>query len=1232
MADTAMATQPTVEGTAEATQPTVEGTAEAQPEQKKRGKPKDPNAPPKPKAPFQQFGGPARERLKAERPELLVDLSAMGKALAEEWAKVSDDEKAKMQAVYEKEMEIWRPKWAAYKETDGYKKFFEIKQDWIDARALKKLQKKMTTDAPKRPKSSYMLFAAEVRDECNEEAKAKGLGMGDAARMIAERWQALSEDKKAAFEETSRRQKAVFEVEFGKYRKGESFRDYMDAKSKMEAKQKLKKNLRTSHDSAPKKPPSGYSLFKAEVMPSIVAENEERSKNGEVKWGLKEIAGELKKKWEACPADKKEALAKEAEKHKSDYMAKVKEFKGSDKYLKFVEQRNLIKSRENRMLNLRDMPKRPKSVFALFAADHKDEVPPGKGEGKGMSALKVKFSEASTEEKAKYTKIEQELKEQWMKEVEEFKASDRFKNFHEVKKKVLKEFLTDAEKVTTVRFLDEAPPAPPKSAFALFLNEKRKRENGDADLRDAKAKKEEVQAARKEWLKMDRVAQKEYDVQKGELFKKFEEDCKAYMQTEKWQAYVKEARRLKVPVKSLLFHKKKVKKLLKGEKMKPSMIALPEKPATFPSKARSANRLFMAEKRAEKVPIDELPKMWAEMSAEDRAPYNEAALEESKREEEETRAFRTSEEGMKYLRLKKSVLRRRKILAAKNKYLDDMPQKPKSAVIMWMQKQLPIVKKESPGLKGFEIKAKLTAMWAALEGDEKKEAMEEGNEAMKAYQTKLNEFKAGDNWKSFVLATRIKKKMIKKIKKGAIPAGPKKPESFPKKPLGAYQMYCKEQAGSGKNIKELYEMFGKLEADEKRRLMEDEKERTAKYQEEMKAFMTSEAGRKYNKAVESFKKKQRLAIAKKKFMKDEPKRPLGAYMMWSSHRRATLSQDFPDCKGLPAQQKKLTELWRTMEEDEKSEWHAKETAARKEYDEAMQQFQNSDNYKKFKATERKILGVPKAKGAGKGAKKAPSFAPKAPENMPKKPPSGFFIFLSEQRKEGKSASPKESTQAWTNLGADGQKVWQDKARELDAQYQKELAAFNASADGKKYNREKIAADKKKRIAMIKQKYEAKLPKEPKRPPSAYFIFTGEKNSEVQGDMREKAQKVSEMWKNLGEEERAVYEKRAGELKAKYEEEMTAYKKNKDVKAMTDALDRISGKKARLIAQKKRQMQVKKQQAEKAKAAKVAKPAKGKGRGAAKAAAKAAAAPDSDSDSDVMGSDSGNSSSDDSDSD
>jgi hypothetical protein len=169
------------------------------PPKPKRGKPNDEHAPLRPKSAFQKWAATARVRLKEGRPELLTDIRGMAKALAEEWGKFPEEEKARMTGIYEEEMEIWKPKWAAYKETPHYKEFFEVKQDWIDKRARKKLRKKMNANAPKRVKSGYMLFASEHRERIMKNLKGERPDIGDCMKRISLEWQELLETAKAKY-------------------------------------------------------------------------------------------------------------------------------------------------------------------------------------------------------------------------------------------------------------------------------------------------------------------------------------------------------------------------------------------------------------------------------------------------------------------------------------------------------------------------------------------------------------------------------------------------------------------------------------------------------------------------------------------------------------------------------------------------------------------------------------------------------------------------------------------------------------------------------------------------------------------------------------------------------------------------------------------------------------------------------------------------------------------------
>eukprot|EP00438_Fugacium_kawagutii_P032246 Skav200872 [mRNA] locus=scaffold3562:118485:120483:- [translate_table: standard] len=71
-----------------------------------------------------------------QKPELLTDLKKMFEALNEVWEKVTQEEKDQLQKEsppqwYEAEMEIWKPKWEAYKKTDSYREFCLAKQECV---------------------------------------------------------------------------------------------------------------------------------------------------------------------------------------------------------------------------------------------------------------------------------------------------------------------------------------------------------------------------------------------------------------------------------------------------------------------------------------------------------------------------------------------------------------------------------------------------------------------------------------------------------------------------------------------------------------------------------------------------------------------------------------------------------------------------------------------------------------------------------------------------------------------------------------------------------------------------------------------------------------------------------------------------------------------------------------------------------------------------------------------
>merc|ERR1719253_726621 len=125
-----------------------------------------------------------------------------------------------------------------------------------------------------------------------------------------------------------------------------------------------------------------------------------------------------------------------------------------------------------------------------------------------------------------------------------------------------------------------------------------------------------------------------------------------------WQEYQKEAKRLRIPLKSLLFHKKQILKKTKDGKPSPASIALPDKPEFWPTKAQSPIQIFTAEKKKTVDSVAAIHEMWKNSSPEDKAQYNAKALEQDNAYKEGMKELRNSDDGKKYFRALDVALRR----------------------------------------------------------------------------------------------------------------------------------------------------------------------------------------------------------------------------------------------------------------------------------------------------------------------------------------------------------------------------------------------------------------------------------------------------------------------------------------------------------------------------------------------------------------------------------------------
>jgi len=996
--------------------------------------------------------------------------------------------------------------------------------------------------------------------------------------------------------------KEVFDVEFSKYRLTEKYKEFMDEKAKLESRQQQKKLIRTKLSDAPKKPPSAFALYRSEVMPSITAETKGLSTG--------ELAKKVSVMWAGVPEEKRQPYQKWADEAKAIYDKRMLEFRRNKMYATYLKERTKVKLRENKLLNLRDAPKKPKSVFALYAETHKSEVQPGKGAGRGSSALKDKFAQAAQEEKEALEARSKELKSKYYEEVKSFKESDRYKTYEKTEKAVKRELEAAAVKLMTIKFLNAAPTQPPKSPFAVFVHEKRKATGAPEGGKKSKvAKQEEVLGFTKEWERLDKPSKAAYESTYRDRLTEWEGKVKTFMAQDIWKEYLAEAKEFKVPVKNLLAQKAKALKQLSGG------AGMPSRPEAMPTRPPDAYKVFCGERGGEvNGDSERLLKMWEDMSVEAKAKYFTEAGKLLDSYEKDMAEFKKTDDGRNYFKEVGRTLRLRKIKNAKKAYLKDMPKAPPSALKVFMSKAVAELRKARPDLKGFEAKKQAEERWKAMDADERQALEDDARARLLEYQEKLGEFKRTPEFTKFTRARLVS-------------TPPPKPSGMPVKPLNAFRAYCKEMKGLGRSKEELLKDFNELPEEDLATRKRKAKELEDDYLREVADFRKTAEWKAYKKQQFLHQKRANITLAKSKYCTGAPKKPPPAYQLFSSEKRGEIMKSHPDLKGAPAT--KTAEIWKGMSPEEKGPWLEKEKLGREEYLKAKEAYESTDEYKSYmKVVSRydrrpKAKAAPKGKGRGRGAKVKPALKPPPePEGMPQPPPaSPVALFMRENK--GKGYNLKSGNEAWVQLGAEGQKQYVDQLRELQSEYQVKFKEFQKSPEGKKHLRLKSAFEKRSKEQRARDKFLGgeSAPKEPKRPQGAYFLFVGDRRESVAKElgsskMGDVAKKLTELWGGLTPEDKQVYEDRAASLKQQYDKEMEEFRSSDGYKQFSRAVQAIKKK-------------------PKAKAKAAPKPSGrggGAGRGRGRGAGRGAPAAASDSDSDAMGSDSSSSSSGDEDSD
>eukprot|EP00929_Paragymnodinium_shiwhaense_P075918 TRINITY_DN388_c0_g2_i2.p1 TRINITY_DN388_c0_g2~~TRINITY_DN388_c0_g2_i2.p1 ORF type:complete len:1130 (+),score=480.84 TRINITY_DN388_c0_g2_i2:101-3391(+) len=796
-----------------------------------RKRPLDPKMPLKPQAPYFAFSGKIRPQLIESDPNLKSNLAAMGSAIKEAWGKLPEDEKAKMQAEYEKQKAVWDALMEEYRKTPGAKEHAVVLRAWMDMREMKKLEKKERTregGCPKRPASGFGLFGAKVRLEL----QGKGLGLSEIGKAIGERWNALPGGEKDKYSQSAKSGLEKYTKDYAAYKRSAAYRSHVDDRAQLEKKQALRRLKAEFEEIMPKRPP---------MMSHLVMKSKGCS------------AAEAAKVGEALPEEEKKQLKAQLEEMKEKYAKDFAAFKESaDGKRYFRLEAAAKKGAELRAAKLKflvDAPKQPERPKTVFANQRREAATAAGATPPTTAQLDKLWEELPASEKAAFDAETEKLRAEYETKWKEFEKTKDYANYKAVEKRMVsaedkakaKAKATAAKaKATAVKAKDAKAKAKARETKLKAKEAKEKAKAKTAvkvpdsmpkkpktmlEMWSAEQKAANAKASPREFAALPAQEKKRL----AELQSKEKAEYEAAMK--KWQSTA-EGKRFQRSTESL--HQKEILK----KRLEKARAAFFGANGGEPQRPANPMMLFAAsgEAKGKKVAI-----AWSALTAEEKKKWDDKRAGQVQEYEKKMKAFIDS---ALYRRATKEVSSSKAKKEQQNR--EGMPQKPPHALLLACQAKKVHFKEGGK-------------MWHDLPPEEKAKFTEQAKVLREKYEKEVEAWKLskqGKKHKSEEVAKR-KKKMEQRAREKYL-QGKDAPQP-PKAPLNALKIFLEEKK------KILLENDPKLSMgavavkltnewkalDEAGKKPWNEKETLAKktYDRQMEAYKTSPAYRKYLKAV-----------------------------------------------------------------------------------------------------------------------------------------------------------------------------------------------------------------------------------------------------------------------------------------------------------------------------------------------------------------------------------------------
>merc|ERR1712154_422631 len=228
-------------------------------------KPKQPDSMPKrPQSSYFIFSNERRNQLKDQYPDKKTwELSQL---IAAEWKTKTAEEKKVYEDRAAQKKEEYQVTIAQYKKTKEYDEYALKLEEWKKQKKEFDRMEKMDVDSedeplkvslprkpkdekcPKRPLTSYFLYAKAVREKTKQEFPE--MAITDIAKEISKKWKVLTEDEKQPFNDEAARLKEQYKADMSEYNGSSS---QIEFKKKLEWKMECDQRKQAAKDKAHKK-------------------------------------------------------------------------------------------------------------------------------------------------------------------------------------------------------------------------------------------------------------------------------------------------------------------------------------------------------------------------------------------------------------------------------------------------------------------------------------------------------------------------------------------------------------------------------------------------------------------------------------------------------------------------------------------------------------------------------------------------------------------------------------------------------------------------------------------------------------------------------------------------------------------------------------------------------------------------------------------------------------------